>query len=96
MRKMNYGYFGLTPYSDINLWFDESDNKWKTYKECLEHLDNNEAFSISNYAYVLTYKAAKRHLRKHKEIPVGTKFLLSSLYVGQDRILTKKKDNNNV
>lgn len=91
---MNYGYFGLTPYNNINLWFDENDNKWKTYEECLEHLDNNESFS--NYAYVFTYKAAKRHLRKHKEIPVGTKFLLSSLYIGQDRILTKKKDNNNV
>lgn len=94
MRKMNYGYFGLTPYSDINLWFDENDNKWKTYEECIENLDDNEFFS--NYAYVFTYKAAKRHLRKHKEIPVGAKFLLSSLYIGQDRILTKKKDSNNV
>lgn len=90
IRKINYGYFGLTPCGDINLWFDENDNKWKTYEECLEHLDNNVNFS--NYAYVFTYKAAKRHLRRHNEIPVGTKFLLSSLYIGQDRMLIKKKE----
>lgn len=92
MRKMNYGYFGLTPLGDTNLWFDESDNKWKTYEECIS---NDDPWHFSNYANMFTYKAAKRHLRRHNEIPVGTKFLLSSLYIGQDRILIKKKDNNN-
>lgn len=38
-----------------------------------------------------SYKAAKRHLRKHNEIPIGTKFRLVNEFVGFDRFLTKKK-----
>lgn len=38
-----------------------------------------------------SYRAAKRHLRKHNEIPKGTKFrLCSSLVGGFDRYLIKK------
>lgn len=37
-----------------------------------------------------SYRAAKRHLKNHDEIPKGTKFVLVSSYVGQDRLLTKK------
>ena len=36
-----------------------------------------------------SYRAAKRHLRKHNEIPKGTKFRLVSSLVGFDRYLTK-------
>lgn len=37
-----------------------------------------------------SYRAAKRHLRKHDEIPKGTKFRLCSSLIGNfDRYLTK-------
>ena len=36
-----------------------------------------------------SYRAAKRHLRKHNEIPKGTKFRLCSRFAGFDRFLTK-------
>lgn len=36
-----------------------------------------------------SYKAAKRHLRKHTEIPKGTRFRLVSKFVRCDRYLTK-------
>lgn len=35
-------------------------------------------------------KAAKRHLRKHNEIPKGTRFVLVSRYIGCDIHLIKK------
>lgn len=37
-----------------------------------------------------SYKAALRHLRKHDEIPNGTRFVLVSRFVGGDRILMKR------
>ena len=37
-----------------------------------------------------SYRAAQRHLRKHDEIPIGTKFRLVSSLVGFDRVLVKK------
>ena len=37
-----------------------------------------------------SYRAAKRHLRKHDEIPKGARFVLVSKYVGCDRVLIKK------
>ena len=37
-----------------------------------------------------SYKAARRHLYKHNEIPKGTKFELCSKFVGFDRYLIKK------
>lgn len=37
-----------------------------------------------------SYKAAIRHLRKHDEIPKGTRFLLVSRFVGCDRVLIKR------
>ena len=36
-----------------------------------------------------SYRAAKRHLRKHNEIPKGTRFRLCSKFVGFDRYLIK-------
>lgn len=36
-----------------------------------------------------SYRAAKRHLRKHNEIPKGTKFRLCSKFIGFDRYLIK-------
>ena len=43
----------------------------------------------SDYS-IRSFKAARRHIRKHDEIPKGTKFKLVSRFVGYDRILVKK------
>lgn len=37
-----------------------------------------------------SFKSAKRHLRKHNELPKGIKFILVSQFVGMDRFLIKK------
>lgn len=87
MARINYGYYGLTPLGVVDLWFDERDKKWKPIDECI-----GENCSYSNYADVRSYKAAKRHLRKHSEIPTGTKFLLSSMYLGFDLIMVKRNE----
>ena len=37
-----------------------------------------------------SYRAARRHLKKHDEIPKGTRFRLVNTFVGCDRLLYKK------
>ncbi len=37
-----------------------------------------------------SYRTAKRHLRNHDEIPIGTRFRLVGKFVGCDRYSTKK------
>lgn len=37
-----------------------------------------------------SFRAAKRHLRKHNEIPKGTEFRLVGKFVGCDRYLIKR------
>ena len=44
----------------------------------------------SNCMSCNSYRAARRHLRKHNEIPKGTKFMLCSKWVGFDRYLVKR------
>lgn len=71
---------------DINqqmLFYDHEKKKWVTRKEYTGH------FYPSTFP-CRSYKAAKRHLRKHNEIPKGTKFVLASKWVGGDRCLVKK------
>lgn len=64
------------------LHYDHNKNKWVKRKE----------YTGSCYPSVFhccSYRAAKRHLRKHNEIPKGTRFRLCSSFVGFDRYLTK-------
>lgn len=65
------------------LYYDLDKKKWVNRKE------------YTGYWYPATfpchsYRAAKRHLRKHDEIPKGTRFRLCSKFIGFDRYLTKK------
>lgn len=65
------------------LYFDLSKMKWVSKEE----------YTGSSYPAVFpccSYHAAKRHLRKHNEIPIGTNFILVSSYVGFDRKLVKR------
>ena len=45
---------------------------------------------MKHMKHVHSLRAAKRHLRKHSEIPKGTVFRLISQYVGFDIYLIKK------
>lgn len=68
---------------DVELHYDMSKKQWVHLKEYTGHW------------YPATYpchslKAAKRHLKKHDEIPKGSKFRFVSKYVGCDIYLTKK------
>ena len=69
--------------NDIELYYDPNKKKWVKRAEY-----------TGNYypaCFVChSYRAARRHLRKHDEIPVGTRFRLVSRYVGCDRYLVKK------
>ena len=67
---------------EIELHFDPNKKLWVHRKE------------YTGYWYPADFpcrslKAAKRHLRKHNEIPKGTKFRLVSKYIGFDLYLTK-------
>ena len=85
--KMNNQFIGIEQvYEDQDfedwLWHESGTNLWKPVKNCCGW--------HSNIHGVHSFKAARRHLRKHNEIPKGTKFLLVSRFVGYDRILVKK------
>ena len=74
-------YYGSN-HGDKELYYDYNKNLWVHKQE------------YTGYWYPGTFpcrslKAAKRHLRKHNEIPKGTKFRLVSMYVGFDLYLTK-------
>lgn len=85
MRMENQFLFLL---NDDGLYYDQSKKKWVIRGE------------YTGYWFPATfscrsYKAAKRHLRKHSEIPFGTKFVLVSKFVGCDRTITKKEAKKN-
>ena len=68
----------------VELFYDYNNKKWvhrKEYKGKWYPAD----FPCRSI------KAAKRHLRKHNEIPKGTRFLLVCRYVGQKDIVLYKK-----
>ena len=85
--KMNNQFIGMEHYLGHTkpgawLWYDNDTEKWRFLQDC-------DGYS-SNMVGIHSFKAARRHLRKHDEIPKGTKFRLASRFVGYDRILVKK------
>ena len=90
--KKNNQFRDISPYwtdaPDGTLWNDRRDGKWKSIEDC----QKGENVWYADYVVCRSYKAARRHLRKHEEIPIGTRFFLDSRFVGYDRILTKKKN----
>lgn len=86
--KMNNNFIGLEHLWEDHEWHDwlwyENDTKmWKPVEKCT-------GWRSSSKSNIHSFKAARRHLRKHDEIPKGTKFRLVSRFVGYDRILVKK------
>lgn len=85
--KMNNQFIGIEqvykdqPFDDW-LWYECGSKTWKPTKDC------NGWYS--NIYGIHSFKAARRYLRKHDEIPKGTRFRLVSRFVGYDRILVKK------
>lgn len=70
-------------YRDRELYYDFNKKKW---------IHRNE-YTGKWYPATFpcrSYRAAKRHLRKHDEIPKGTKFRLVSSLIHRDRYLIKK------
>ena len=74
--------YGGSKCGDKELYYDYNKKLWVHEQE------------YTSYWYPAIFpchslKAAKRHLRKHNEIPKGTKFRLVSKYIGYDLYLTK-------
>ena len=67
---------------DFELNYDSTKKKWVVKK------DYTDYWWPGTYP-CRSYRAAKRHLRKHNEIPKGTKFVLVNEFVGFDRVLMK-------
>lgn len=63
-----YGFRVLVP-MNYDLWFCEKHNKWHLFDRIPPDADNWQ-----DWYPVCSLKAAKRHLRKHTEIPIGAKF----------------------
>ena len=75
-------YWALT----INgLWWNETLKKWGTIEEFKETHTNYG----THMERITSVKAALRHIRKHDELPKGTKVRLCSNFVGCDVIIIK-------
>ena len=68
-----------------DLWWNETKKKWGTFTEFKETHDSYGTHKEN----VTSLKAAMRHIRKHDELPKGTKVRLCSNFVGCDVIITK-------
>ncbi len=81
-------YWGLTIDKTVDgsdLWWNDTKKKWGTFTEFKETHD-----SYGTHLHNITsLKAAKSHIRKHDELPKGTKVRLCSNFVGCDVIITK-------
>lgn len=66
-----------------NLYYDEKKKKWVFKNEY-----SGDWYPAHYYCH--SYRAAKRQLRKHNEIPKGTRFRLISRWIGYDRYLIKR------
>ena len=95
--KMENQFWAL----QYNVKLNREGYDYKTFKNEVElHYDENKKLWVKRKEYTgscypadfpcHSYRAAKRHLRKHNEIPRGTKFRLVRKFVGFDRYLIKK------
>lgn len=86
-RNKKYGYMMLEPVFDIrqDLLWNDIEKKWEAR--------NDENIYMRHMKYevgIHSIKAAKRHLRKHDEIPKGTRFRLVNWFYAPDVYLTKR------
>ena len=70
----------LKDYSDTHLWWCDEQKQWMPIDEVLaEH-------GCSSHAPGRSFKAFKRHLRKHPELKVADEVVLCSRFKGYDII----------
>lgn len=80
---MNYDDYSIETMRNVDLYYDPHQKLWVHRKEY-----TGSGFPARFPCNSL--KAAKRHLKKHNEIPKGTKFRLVSKFVNGDIYLYKK------
>lgn len=81
--KKKFGYNGMRE-EEFKLLYDLKTHTWKRPKDCYKTV-------CSLYNDIRSLHAAKKHLKRHNEIPKGTVFILKSMYTEQPDIrLTKK------
>lgn len=84
-RILNSRFFGITHFSDSQIWWSEKKRKWLIWDECMKY------GIYSNTAPCHSFKAFKRHLRKHPELKEVGKIVLSSRYIGHNITAVWKK-----
>lgn len=91
---LKYGFFGLEYEVDYNDYTLDAKKHKHLHYDPNKRLWVHEAEYTGNVFPALypchSLKAAKHHLKKHSEIPKGTKFRLVSIFVGGDIYLYKK------
>ena len=80
---LNNQFWTLVSVDRKGIQYDVDLGKWFAYEDY-------NGFVYPGGFPCKSYKAAIRHLRKHDEIPKGTRFRLVSKFVGCDRYLVKK------
>lgn len=86
-HNKKYGYMQLEPMYDLKreLLWNANEKRWEMRN------DENEYELYMQYEVSIhSIKAAKRHLRKHNEIPKGAKFRLINWLDPTDTILIKR------
>ena len=79
-RILSGRFFGVCHWNpsnrDIDLWWGESERRWAPFDE-LHNMD-----VCCTHAPVHSFKAFKRHLRKHPELKLVEEVVLVSRFVG--------------
>ena len=73
-RILSSRFFGVTQFADADLWWSHTYKKWLPLLECKGN--------CSSHRSVSSFKAFKRHLRKHPELQECKEVVLVSRYVG--------------
>ena len=75
-RILNSRFFGVTHFADEDLWWSYTHKRWLPLAKCIG--------TSSNTKIVRSFKAFKRHLRKHPELIACGEVVLVSRYVGHN------------
>lgn len=84
----SYGYMSIST-DDLSMYYCADTDKW--YPDGKYPANISGSYWMCSDKTVHSVKAAKRHLRKHNEIPKGTVFVLQSKYRGFPNVMLTKK-----
>lgn len=82
--KKKFGYGGMRE-ERFKLFYDLKTHTWKRPEDCYYTV-------CSLYNNICSLRAAKKHLRRHNEIPKGTVFALESMHTKQPDIRLTKNE----